>query len=452
MTTVSHEELLTEMPWVRRLARRLVRDASRADDAAQEALTRAMTVGGTEKRRGPALRGFLATATRVVASEQRRSERRRARREEVVARPEATRSTFDRVEARSAAQALEHAVDGLDEPYRTTVRLRYFEDLSTVAIAERMDVKPVAVRKRLSRALAMLRARLEGESSSPGAWAVALLPLTGPDNSVRGIVVLAGALAASVTGVAALERFLPEPPIMPEPVEVAVLEENVESVAIETPAIREEVRRTSETESFTTTDYRRLATVFQAMHDVARLGESACAQAAVISSQNCADCHGGEVAREMLLPFEGVASLFFDDGTLRAQGPVEHGKKHGPWSEWLPSGELAATGEYFDDERHGWWQLRSELGLEQGEFLYGRREGTWVITTLGGARLAATEFRGGKRHGLEQTWYPSGTPATESRWHAGKREGLARTWHPDGTLAREERYVAGALTSPPLGG
>ena len=54
-----------------------------------------------------------------------------------------------------------HQVLGLDEPARKTVLLRYFDGLSAPEIAERRGENPVTVRKRLSRALAVLRARLE---------------------------------------------------------------------------------------------------------------------------------------------------------------------------------------------------------------------------------------------------------------------------------------------------
>src|SRR5262249_11195636 len=57
-------------------------------------------------------------------------------------------------------QRLLTAVDGLDEPYRTAIRLRFFEDLPPTLIAERQRQPVGTVRRRIKRGLAMVRARL----------------------------------------------------------------------------------------------------------------------------------------------------------------------------------------------------------------------------------------------------------------------------------------------------
>ena len=69
-------------------------------------------------------------------------------------------------------------VRALDEPERTTVLLHYVDSLSSSAIARRRGETPEAIRKRLSRAQARLRARLERELGGEGkGWIHALAPL-----------------------------------------------------------------------------------------------------------------------------------------------------------------------------------------------------------------------------------------------------------------------------------
>ncbi|MDA1267185.1 MAG: sigma-70 family RNA polymerase sigma factor, partial [Planctomycetota bacterium] len=217
MNTAHHDELLAEMGWVRGLARRLLLDASRADDAAQEALTRALSQPARSPRRGPALRAFLATATRVIARDQRRSDRRRVHRERTAARGEALVSTLETVERRAAVRSLVEAVEALDEPYRSAVRLRYLEQHSVAEVAAVTDAQPVTVRKRVSRGLAMLRGRLAEQheaahhEAGSGAWAVALLPFAGPLPELhhgRQLARLAALLVAGLGSWVALERVV----------------------------------------------------------------------------------------------------------------------------------------------------------------------------------------------------------------------------------------------------
>jgi RNA polymerase sigma-70 factor, ECF subfamily len=55
---------------------------------------------------------------------------------------------------------LAQLVDGLDEPYRTTLRLQLYEELDYDAIAARLGVPIGTVRSRLAKARTLLAARL----------------------------------------------------------------------------------------------------------------------------------------------------------------------------------------------------------------------------------------------------------------------------------------------------
>src|SRR5436190_4402185 len=81
----SMEELWAHRAWVHRVARALVADPSRADDLEQETWIRAQA---SPPRHGSALKAWLGTVMRRLASDLRRSDRRRLRRERVAARPE----------------------------------------------------------------------------------------------------------------------------------------------------------------------------------------------------------------------------------------------------------------------------------------------------------------------------------------------------------------------------
>ncbi len=123
--TVPTEALLAEGAWLRRLARRLVQDEAGAEDLVQDSLVAALE--REEVGRVPG-RPWLAGVLRNVARLRARAGARRVAREAKQGRDDA--SAADEVVARVEAQRrLAEAVLALDEPWRTTVALRFFEGL-----------------------------------------------------------------------------------------------------------------------------------------------------------------------------------------------------------------------------------------------------------------------------------------------------------------------------------
>ena len=195
------ETLLTHRAWVRRLARSLVRDGQAADDVEQRtwlaALSRPPQHEGTS-------RAWLGRVVRNIANDVARARRRRDVHELAAARPEALRATIDVVADAEAHARLVRAVHELAEPYRTTLLLRWFEDLPPRAVAERMDVPVETVRTRLRRAHDALREELGGGGGAgSSAWIAALAPLAGMRLKAESISVAAkaaGTLGGAVMG------------------------------------------------------------------------------------------------------------------------------------------------------------------------------------------------------------------------------------------------------------
>jgi len=191
----SHEPtlaaLLAEERWLRALGRRLVRDAAAADDLAQETWLRALR-GRTALGQGPeSPRSWLARVMLNVWRERGRSEGARGRREDEHARElhraagrssPSAREVLERLELqrRLAAHVL-----ALDEPFRSTLVLRYFAGRSAAELAAESGEPAARVRQRLVRARELLRERLdrEGEDWLPR-FAVLLLPAAPPGGGV----------------------------------------------------------------------------------------------------------------------------------------------------------------------------------------------------------------------------------------------------------------------------
>ncbi|MCE9636373.1 MAG: sigma-70 family RNA polymerase sigma factor [Planctomycetes bacterium] len=185
------------LAWLRRLARSLVRDESSADDVVQETCFAALGKGPTQPG---AVRSWLAAVARNAARRMQRDWRRRLGLESTVARPEASTVATETSERLETARALLAAVEALDEPYRTAIRLRWLDGLAPREVAARLGVPPEVAWKRLSRGLSMLRARLDRDCGGRRVWLFAAADLGNVRAEDLPLAPLAaGALAAAAT-------------------------------------------------------------------------------------------------------------------------------------------------------------------------------------------------------------------------------------------------------------
>lgn len=191
--------LLRHEPFVRSVARALLRDEAGADDVVQQTWLTAL-------RRAPdradSLRAWLGRVARNLALDAKRGSGRRAVRERAAARDEATEAV-DRAHERLHVQRdVVDAVLALEEPYRSVVLLRFFEGLDAAEVAARLDRSPATVRSQQSRALRQLRESLEGRyGAEDGAWALALALVLGGTPPPVSSTPSGGSAAASSAGV-----------------------------------------------------------------------------------------------------------------------------------------------------------------------------------------------------------------------------------------------------------
>ncbi|MBI5431853.1 MAG: sigma-70 family RNA polymerase sigma factor [Planctomycetes bacterium] len=174
-TSTNVEALLEHADWVRALARTLVADSSSAEDVEQEAWLAALR---HPPRDASNPRGWLGTVVRNAARKLARERVRRSAREADVARDEALPSAAELVEQANLQRELAGFVVELDEPYRSTLLLRFFQGLEVSEIAARTGVPVATVRTRVQRGLASLREKLDRRHGDRATWLAALAPLT----------------------------------------------------------------------------------------------------------------------------------------------------------------------------------------------------------------------------------------------------------------------------------
>ncbi len=148
--------LLAHTQSLRAIARSLLRNEADVEDVLQETWLAALRAKPDD---GRPLGGWLATVTRNLSLMRLRSRRRQAKHEPQARRPAEPDAPTEVAQRFETARLLAEAVAALDDPYRETVLLRYFENLTPAEIAHRTGVPAGTVRSRLKRALEQLRAR-----------------------------------------------------------------------------------------------------------------------------------------------------------------------------------------------------------------------------------------------------------------------------------------------------
>lgn len=169
------EQLLKQTAWLARLTRELVPDAHSAADLAQDTLAAALARPEPERAN---VRTWLERIARNLAAGGIRARSRRKHREQQVAALDAVPSTADTIAHFELHRSVVDAVQVLREPIRTTLLLRFWEDLPPREIAKRMATPVETVRTRIKRGLHELRGTLDTRHGRREAWGVPLLALS----------------------------------------------------------------------------------------------------------------------------------------------------------------------------------------------------------------------------------------------------------------------------------
>lgn len=180
-----------------RLARSIVGEDALAEDLVQGAWLRSLESGGGSK--GPGWMRLWVKSRAIDLVRRRRSQP--MDRLEGESHPGAEAQTGDEIALRFELQrAVLAAVEGLPEPYRTTVFLRYFDELGPAEIGQRMGVPLKTVKSRLTRAHGRLRGVLRaGPGDGASDWSPAFLAFAGwPAGPPAGAAAAAGGTSLSL--------------------------------------------------------------------------------------------------------------------------------------------------------------------------------------------------------------------------------------------------------------
>ncbi len=152
------ELLLAHSAWLKNLARALVVSDDEIDDVVQQTYLQALT---KPPRHTDNLRAWLAAIARNIVRSRSRSDTSRVSRELAVAPPTAIEDPAEAIERAELRQRVVEAVLALDEPYRSSLILRFFEEMEVDAIGKMMGSGADTVRTRVRRGVIRVREQLE---------------------------------------------------------------------------------------------------------------------------------------------------------------------------------------------------------------------------------------------------------------------------------------------------
>jgi len=169
------EALLRHMGWMRRLALRILRDESLAEDAVHEAYLVALQAPPADPI---PLSGWLHTVVRRIAHHKLYgTQNRREISASSSSQPAVALETASPLEQAEAHKLVMDALLSLEEPYRTTLTLRFIRDMSCAEIAQETGISESGVRNRIQRGLAKLKERFRKRYGE--AWGGPLFAILG---------------------------------------------------------------------------------------------------------------------------------------------------------------------------------------------------------------------------------------------------------------------------------
>jgi len=212
------EALLEHVGFLRAIALGLLRNEADAEDVVQQTLVAAMEKQPADDRN---LKGWLGAVARNFALMHFRSGKRRHEREAKVARAEGGPSTVEITARLEMEKRVVDAVATLEEPFRTTLILRYYDNMSPKQIAAHLGIPDATVRTRLKRGLDKMRGDLEKRSGGRRPMLAGLLLLAQLPSQAASPwparLVGVGGIAAVFVGIVAVGWLVQQERTQPRP-------------------------------------------------------------------------------------------------------------------------------------------------------------------------------------------------------------------------------------------
>jgi len=139
----------------------------------------------------------------------------------------------------------------------------------------------------------------------------------------------------------------------------------------------------------------------------------------------------------------GSWTYFFGKGAIEQKGRFERDRYMGLWNWFYPNGNKWREESYFNGREDGMFVEYDPVGniLTKGDYIGGEKEGEWIY------QVGDHEERGsyviGLREGTWNYYYPSGALKYEGSYSQGNPDKRHKYYYPDGTPKEEQYYELG---------
>lgn len=166
---------------------------------------------------------------------------------------------------------------------------------------------------------------------------------------------------------------------------------------------------------------------------------------------------------------DGRWVFYRESGEKEQQGTYEQGLLHSEWTWWYPGGAVhreerylrgvpvgsfleldtagmpLVSGSFEDGLRHGQWRIHVNDHLEEGNYVYGDKDGVWTHTYGNGKRQFEGEFVLGQPEGRHRKWHENGVLEEDGKFESGAKHKKWRSYDDTGMLLHEYIYKYGKL-------
>jgi antitoxin component YwqK of YwqJK toxin-antitoxin module len=142
---------------------------------------------------------------------------------------------------------------------------------------------------------------------------------------------------------------------------------------------------------------------------------------------------------------EGTWYWYYQNGDLLREENYLNGKREGTFIEYDNEGNIITNGEYFDDDKTGYWFYCVGDHTEKGSYELGLKSGVWEHFYANGTKSFEGAYRNNDPIGKHNYFFPNGTLSLSGKYRNGKKHNKWKKYNEDGSLFTVYEYKNGIL-------
>ena len=141
----------------------------------------------------------------------------------------------------------------------------------------------------------------------------------------------------------------------------------------------------------------------------------------------------------------GAWTWWYPGGPFTGKKRTAGGEPVGTFVEYDTTGAALVSGAYEQGLRHGAWRIQVNDHLEEGNYVYGEKDGVWTHTYGNGKRQFEGAYVVGQPDGKHRTWHENGVLEEEGKYESGAKHKKWRLYDDTGVVLHEYIYRYGKL-------